>query len=294
MKKIIVFLCLCLLGWQIFAYNASPTEQARVSSLTAKINEMIDGDKEVLWSFYTQLLDIGDYFSGDQRMTYMITSIANNLHTQLQQMKLPALLDGKTVKEIFVHQYADNIIKEHEIPQKCRDRWQFLDDISFVHNLPTAITMATRYAESTCGFYLPIHATYGSNGPFQIITKDYGTGAMTEKLYRQTVKDFVDFARSKINSYQRSNRNEWLTVNLTYSNFDFTGVVRFGSLYNGLSGSTIKGDIQPMKRWYVFNNYEPAYSGAVRHWLMPMFIKTLEREIDNVYPKILGNVAGVY
>gem|GEM_PF-2390529 len=50
-----------------------------------------------------------------------------------------------------------------------------------------------------------------------------------------------------------------------------------------------------MKRWYVFNNYEPAYASAVRHGLMPMFIKSLARELENVYPKILGtNVTGVY
>ena len=295
MKKLLIVLCFGLLFGQTLAYTASPAEEARIASITDKLNEIINGDKQILWNFYTQLRDIRDYFSGDQRMDYMISSIQNTLHDELQTMKIPALLDGKTTKEVFIHKYADNIIQDHSIPQKCWDRWQFLDDISFVHNLPTAITMATRYAESTCGFYLPIHATYGSNGPFQIITKDYGTGEMTEKLYRQTVKDFVDFAWSKINSYQWSNRNEWLTVNLTYSSFDFTGVVRFGALYNGLSGSTIKWDIQPMKRWYVFNNYEPAYSGAVRHGLMPMFIKTLQREMDNVYPKILGtNVAGVY
>lgn len=295
MKKIILLLCGYILIWSYtFAYTPTPEDSQRTQNLIAALDTFIAGDKEVLWRFYSQLLDIQDIFANDARMSYKIWVIRDHLHENLQQMKTPKLLDGKIYKEEFVRIYEPNIIKDHSIPQRCRDRWQYIDDISFVHNLPTAITMATWYAESTCGFYLPIHPTYGSNGPFQIITKDYGTGEMTESLFRQTVQDFVWFAWSKINSYEWSNRNDWLKVNLSYDSFDFTWVVRFGALYNGLSGSTIKWDIQPMKRWYVFNNYEQQYADAVRHGLMPMFIKSLERELENVYPKILGNVAGVY
>lgn len=295
MKKIILLVAwFVFLGWNIYAYTPTTEDTQRTQSLITALDTFIAGDKEALWRFYSQILDIQDYFANDERMNYKISTIRDHLHQNLQQMKIPKLLDGKIHKDSFVYNYASGIIQDHNIPQKCRDRRQYMDDISFVHNLPTAITMATRYAESTCGFYLPIHPTYGSNGPFQIITKDYGTGEMTESLFRQTVQDFVWFAWYKINSYEKSNSKEWLKVNLTYDSFDFTGVVRFGALYNGLSGSTIKGDIQPMKRWYVFNNYEPAYASAVRHGLMPMFIKSLERELENVYPKILGNVAGVY
>lgn len=295
MKKIILLIAwLVLCGSHIYAYTPTPEDTQRTQNLIAALDTFIAGDKEALWRFYSQILDIQDYFANDERMNYKISAIRDHLHQNLQQMKIPKLLDGKIHKDSFVYNYASGIIQDHSIPQRCRDRRQYMDDISFVYNLPTAITMATRYAESTCGFYLPIHPTYGSNWPFQIITKDYGTGEMTESLFRQTVQDFVWFAWSKINSYEKSNSKEWLKVNLTYDSFDFTGVVRFGALYNGLSWSTIKGDIQPMKRWYVFNNYEPAYSGAVRHGLMPMFIKSLERELENIYPKILGNVAGVY
>ena len=278
-----------------FGYTPAPEDAQRTANLIQVLDDYIDGDKEVLRWFYSQILDIEELFVNDARMAHKIATIRDHLHDELQAMKMPHLLNGKFIKEEFVRVYEPNIIKEHSIPQRCRDRRQYLDDISFVHNLPTAVTMATRYAESTCGFYLPVHPVYGSNGPFQIITKDYGTGDMTEPLFRQTVKDFIDFTWAKINNYERANRNDELKVNLSYSSFDFTGVVRFGSLYNGLSWSTIKWDIQPMKRWYVFNNYEEQYANAVRHGLMPMFIKTLERELENVYAEILGtSVAGVY
>ena len=298
MKKIIAtFFIACSLQLAAFSFSYTPTPEdtQRTENLIQVLDEYIDGDKEILRSFYSQILDIEDFFLDNERMAHKITTIRDHLHDELQTMKMPHLLNGRLIKEEFVRVYEPNIIKEHSIPQRCRDRWQYLDDISFVHNLPTAITMATRYAESTCGFYLPVHPVYGSNGPFQIITKDYGTGEMTEPLFRQTVKDFIDFTWSKINNYERANRNDQLKVNLSYSSFDFTGVVRFGALYNGLANRTIRGDIQPMKRWYVFNNYEPEYADAVRHGLMPMFIKTLERELENVYPAILGTgVVGMY
>lgn len=295
MKKIVLLLAwLFFFGSSIFAYTPTPEDTQRTQGLINALDTFIAGDVSVLWRFYSQLLDINDVFANDERMNYKIGVIRDHLHAKLQTMKTSKLLDGKIQKESFVANYSSGIIQDHSIPQKCRDRRQYMDDISFVHNLPTAITMATWYAESTCGFYLPVHPTYGSNWPFQIITKDYGTGEMTESLFRQTVQDFVWFAWSKINSYEKSNKAAWLKVNLTYDSFDFTGVVRFGSLYNGLSWSTIKWDIQPMKRWYVFNNYEPQYASAVRHGLMPMFIESLARELENVYPKVLGNVAGVY
>jgi hypothetical protein len=166
MKKIVLSLVIAF-GFQLsafgFAYTPTPADSQRTQNLITALDTFIDGDKEVLWRFYSQMLDIYDKFSRDPRMEHKISTIRDHLHDELQTMKMPHLLNGKLIKEEFVRLYEPNIIKEHSIPQRCRDRWQYLDDISFVHNLPTAITMATRYAESTCGFYLPIHPTYGSN-----------------------------------------------------------------------------------------------------------------------------------
>lgn len=211
MKKYgILIVCLVVLfaTQVVFAYAPTATEVQRTQALTDKLTDIIDGDKQTLWRFYSQLLDIDEYFANDPRMHYMITTIYNNLDQQLEKMKLPALLDSKIQKEYFVAQYASGILTDHDIPQKCRDKRQYLDDVSFAHDFPTAITVATRYAESTCGFYLPMHKIYGSNGPFQIITKNYGTGEMTEKLFRQTVEDFIGFSQAKFSSYAKANRTQ--------------------------------------------------------------------------------------
>ncbi|MEI7557984.1 MAG: hypothetical protein WCJ45_04055 [bacterium] len=46
-----------------------------------------------------------------------------------------------------------------------------MDTISFANDFPTALTIATRYRETNCGYYLPGNG----DGPFQILSKDYGT-----------------------------------------------------------------------------------------------------------------------
>jgi hypothetical protein len=73
-----------------------------------------------------------------------------------------------------------------------------LDLISFANNFPTALTIATRYRESSCGYYLPANG----DGPFQIISKDYGTGQITDSIFYQTVQDFIDFSQAKWTQYK--------------------------------------------------------------------------------------------
>jgi hypothetical protein len=50
--------------------------------------------------------------------------------------------------------------------------------------------MATWYRESTCAYYLPSNG----DGPFQIVNADYGTGDMDEKVFVNTITDFLEFA----------------------------------------------------------------------------------------------------
>ena len=59
-----------------------------------------------------------------------------------------------------------------------------MDTLSFANNFPTALTIATRYREANCGYYLPANG----DGPFQILSKDYGTGQITEAKFLQTAK----------------------------------------------------------------------------------------------------------
>jgi len=57
--------------------------------------------------------------------------------------------------------------------------------------------MAIRYREASCGYYLPSNG----DGPFQIISKDYGTGEITENIFVQSIQDFINFSQSKYGAH---------------------------------------------------------------------------------------------
>ena len=73
-----------------------------------------------------------------------------------------------------------------------------MDTISFANNFPTALTIATRYRETNCGYYFPNNG----DGPFQILSRDYGTGQMTEAKFIGTIQDFINFSKAKYLQYK--------------------------------------------------------------------------------------------
>ena len=159
--------------------------------------------------------------------------------------------------------------------------FQLADDLSFVYNQPTALTLATRYRETSCKRYLPGNG----DGPFQIVNKDYGSGDLTPKTFKQSLIDYLEFSQNKFNRFEKANSKSGLQIDLTYTGLTFTGIVRHGALYNSLSGKTVYGDIQPARPNYVFDGYTQAYSGSKRYGLLPKTILVLQRELthDPVY-----------
>jgi hypothetical protein len=146
-----------------------------------------------------------------------------------------------------------------------------LDNISFANNFPTALTIATRYRETSCGYYLPNNG----DGPFQILSKDYWTGAITRWKFTQAVQDFIDFSKSKWTQYKTK-----LWINMTYTGWDYTGFINHAWLYNWW---IISGDVvNPLAPKYVWDGYD-TYTWAVRYWLFPKFLKILDWEVKNTY-----------
>jgi hypothetical protein len=54
-----------------------------------------------------------------------------------------------------------------------------------------------------------------------------------------------------------------------------TDVVKHSSLYNGLSGGTIYGDIWPAAPGYVFDNFWTDYDGARKDGIMTASLKVV-------------------
>lgn len=176
----------------------------------------------------------------------------------------------------FLNEYKNNITIKDEFPiDKCTWRYNTIDNISFANDFPTALTIAMRYRESTCAYYLP------SNGdwPFQIVSKDYWTWEINEEIFTQAIQDFIDFAKNKIEKYNNRADNEYPAINLSYTWFDFTWMVNFAALYNGWTRTWWK--VEPNAPAYIFDWYTDEYSTASRYWILPAFLTILDRELNN-------------
>ena len=283
MKKLIlpVLSILVLLGWA-FAYTPTTQDIVDVAMLNSKLWEITSGKNISLRNYYDQTRNLQTQYYGDERINYMLWKIKDYLYEKIYTQKTKAKILSKSFKQDFVDEYLSGVMVDEETWVNCTGRYNTLDDLSFIYDLPTSLTTAIWYRESTCGYYLPKNG----DGPFQIESKDYGTGQITSDIFIKSVKDFMEFANHKIEWYESVNKaeeNTWYQINLSYTGFDLTGVVRFGALYNSLSGNTVYGNILPKRPWYVRDGYGEEYSWAIRYGIFPKMIKSLEREMENAY-----------
>lgn len=269
MKKIVLFAFLILFPLSIYAYTPTIADQNQIKSLKSQINQIATWAKDKR-DFYTQLRILKEKFSYNARLSYYLDQIAIDLVDQIHIEKNKVKAENIQFKKDFLSQYMSGISKEITDPDNCTGRYQTLDAMAYANNYPTALLMATWFRESTCGYYLPKNG----DGPFQIVSKDYGTGQITEEIFWQAVQDFIDFSRNKYSSYKSR-----VNINLTYTGFDYTWIISHASLYNG--GYYSGGIILPVNPHYVFDGYGEQYSWATRYGLFPKFLKLLEREVNN-------------
>lgn len=283
MKKIIlpILSVFVLLGW-VFAYTPTTQDIVDVAMLSNKLGEITSGKNISLRNYYDQTRNLQTQYYWDERLNYMLWKIKDYLYEKIYTQKTKAKILSKSFKQEFLNEYLSGVMIDEESGVNCTWRYNTLDDMSFIYDLPTSLTTAIWYRETTCGYYLPKNG----DGPFQIESKDYGTGQITSDVFIQSVEDFLVFAKNKINRYESVNKaqeNTWYQINLSYTGFDLTGVVRFGALYNSLSGNTVYWNILPKRPWYVWDGYGEEYSWAVRYGVFSKMIKSLEREIKNAY-----------
>lgn len=254
-----------------FAYVPTTQDTADIADLKIRLNSLVENNNINLWDFYNQLKNLQTDYPNDDRLDYMLTNLKDYLYNKLYTQKTAARAISKTYKQNFLNQHISWLSLEiSDSLQKCTWWYNTLDDISFAYNFPTALTMATWYRESTCSYYLPSNW----DGPFQIVSKDYGTGEITSRLFVQTIEDFMDFTKSKFARYDGQ-----LSGNLSYTWFDLDWITNFSSLYNGWykSGNLIL----PNNPNYLFDGYWQDYSWATKYGIFPQFLKALERELQD-------------
>lgn len=269
MKKIILFAILILFPLSIYAYNPSVSDTNQINALKSQINQIASWAKDKR-DFYTQLRILKEKSSSNQRLSYYLDQIAIDLVDQVHVEKDKVKAENIQFKKDFLSQYMSGISKEITASDNCTGRYQTLDAMAYANNYPTALLMSTWFRESTCGYYLPKNG----DGPFQIVSKDYGTGQINEEIFWQSVQDFIDFSRNKYWAYKSR-----VSINLTYTGFDYTWIISHAALYNGgyLSGWIIL----PVNPHYVFDGYGEQYSWATRYGLFPKFLKLLDWEVNN-------------
>lgn len=284
MKKFFLILAIWLSTFYfllstVSAYSPTSWDIQQINTLKVQLNNITKDNNQDLLDFYYQIKSLQKKLNNQERLDYILNELANYLYWNFLTKKNQAKQWAKLNKQNFVNTYISWISLNWPILNWCTWRYNTLDDMSFAYNIPTALTIASRYRETNCGYYLPKNWDW----PFQILSKDYGTGEITDDIFVQSAQDYLEFANRKHSRYNDRNAKSWLRVNISYTNFDFTGIVRHWALYNGLSWSTVYWDIKPMKPWYVFDGYGQEFSWAKRYGILPQFIKILDRELKNKY-----------
>ncbi len=276
MKRLITtaLFALCGIGLS-FAYTPTTWDTESLNSLK---NTIIEASNSDLFNYYNQLHTFQKFFHGhDSKLEYYLTNLRDYTYSLFEKQKNRAKVNAKDQKSDLLKQYQASILLTDPLDEYCTWRYNTIDNMSFANDFPTALTIAIWYRESNCGYYLPKNGW----GPFQITSKDYGTGEITETIFKQSIQDFFDFAKNKINRYNRSNE-EKNHINLTYQNVTFKDLIKFAALYNGLDNGEIKGDILPKSLKYFFEGYDSEFwtGESKRAWIFPQYLKVIDRELQ--------------
>lgn len=274
MKNFLLSLVVIGLFFGFVSATYQPTSQdiTQIRLLKTQFDAITTGNVKDKWDFYAQLKTLQEQFSGQEALNYYLNELGLHLITQVNTEKMKVKLLSKINKQDFVNQYISWFSQNITTVDSCTGWYNTMDTISFANNFPTALTIATRYREVNCGYYMPANG----DGPFQIISKDYGTGQITEATFLKTIQDFINFSKAKHLQYKTK-----LWINLTYTWTDWTGLVNHAGLYNG--GLISWNIVNPINPHYLYDGYGTGFTGALRYGLMPKFLKVLDWELKTSY-----------
>jgi len=274
--QVLILSLVAIIGfvWITGAYTLSGDELKQFNSQKAIISK---ASNYGLWSYYTQLWKWYDILKNDGRLATISSGLRDYAYSLFDSKKKLAKQQYVWEKSKFLDEYRWDILIHEEFPMdNCVWWYNTIDNISFANDFPTALTIAVWYKESNCGYYLPANGDW----PFQIVSKNYGNGEITEEIFKQTVQDFIDFSKSKIDSYNKKADEDFPEIKISYTWFDYTGVVSFAALYNWWNRTGWM--VQPNAPKYVFDGYGEDYSNAKKYGLFPALLKVLDWEVDNI------------
>jgi len=256
-----------------YAYTPDDETKAEISDLKVQVTSLSENDNKTLFDLWEQARDMLPYIK-DEKTTYVLTQVRDYALNKFTTRKDAAKNESITLKQELLNAYQNSWLQNaEEISENCLWRYNTLDNLSYAYDFPTALTIAVWYRETSCGYYLPKNW----DGPFQIVSKDYWNGEITKELFEQTIKDFLEFSWNKINRY--NSKNPDTPILLGYKYFTYKDLNKFAGLYNGLSWSTVYGDIWPANPKYFLEKMPGEYENWKKNGLFLQFLKAIEREI---------------
>lgn len=180
---------------------------------------------------------------------------------------------SKENKKKLLSQWEKSFVNLDTLDPNCLGRYYTMDLLSYAYDFPTALTIAVWRKESSCGYYLPKNG----DGPFQIVSKDYSKVTLTQETFEEMIKDFLAFSKHKINRY--NSKNPQNPIKLSYDEVNYSDLLKYAALYNGLSGGTVYGEILPAAPRYFWEKMPGEFSLAKRNGLFAQVLRVLEREV---------------
>lgn len=275
----ITFVALLFFVWynQVFALTALSSEDLSiVTAMKTNILADTDNGRDLSWltEWYYIIKETVDSSVNNNVATNRLQWLLLDLRNLIDTKKQSSLLSKQTIENNFLSTYQSWLYYSWYIvsilPDACYTHYNMVDDIARAENIPMSLVMATWKMESGCGFYYPDNGDW----PFQMLYKNI-TWTMTISKMVNEIQDFAAFTRNKWEWYNTSNVGSWLTIWMSYTGRDLTGVVMHWALYNGLSGASIKWYVQPANPNYVWWRYTEMYSGANKDGLLSNMLKVI-------------------
>lgn len=257
MKKFFHFCIFCVLVFWVhstFAYNLSAKDQKILNAAIEKI-ESFEETKSQKW-FETRIAKLNTLLPKLRKnlryWTFFGTlkgSFESTLEKKLSQASQAQALLEKNEEKIenttlstndFFNKYGQEIVGSLEVPQKCRDKYDFVDAIAKDEDFPTALILATWGIETNCNMYNPANGW----GLFQITSQYRAPGEVGLIELEEQVRNFIAFSRNKwnyfnTNTYHNYKQRFWEeNINLYYDYYTIRDLRIHAILYNGVSSTT--------------------------------------------------------
>ncbi len=166
----------------------------------------------------------------------------------------------------FYNKYGKNIISKKPISPLCLKKYDLIDSIAKKNDFPTELIIATWGMEHSCIFKNPSNWNWN----FQIITRVYKPGKITDKQFAIQVQDFINFSKNKWKFWERYKKTK---VHLKYNDYDFASIRYHAAAYNWIWNHLITSKYI---NWNL--NLKVPYK---KDWITTRFLKVLDWEIKN-------------